>query len=321
MTETQSAPSGAPDQNQTTQRPAKRRKLAAAEREPEKIRVELNIEKWPGIWQPAKAHTKVALRTLERHVELRNGDRATSKLLIGFTELGTLTTEDPESKPWSMTFYPFGVTFSSTGTFNQNLRLPGMIFDTETGLYHDGAREYSPELGRYFQTDPIGLDSGSTNTYAYANNNPLRLIDTSGTFSYISAGVRDAIDNLTPTASPFSGLTIAGTLSDAKTIDNAAFFARLAGLPIKDNPVATVCLGLADAYSTYQMALTQHSYAGLAATYAGLANVAALIGSEIYSIAATAWEVAFPHPQPEDLSHPYELAFPAPILPLVHTRQ
>jgi hypothetical protein len=97
VTETQSAPGGAPDQNQTTQRPAKRRKLAAAEREPEKIRVELNIEKWPGIWQPAKAHTKVALRTLERHVELRNGDRATSKLLIGFTELGTLTTEDQKT--------------------------------------------------------------------------------------------------------------------------------------------------------------------------------------------------------------------------------
>ena len=34
------------------------------------------------------------LRTLERHVDLRGGERATSKLLIGFTELGTLTTED-----------------------------------------------------------------------------------------------------------------------------------------------------------------------------------------------------------------------------------
>ena len=59
----------------------------------EKIRVELNIEKWPGIWQPAKGHTRHALRTLERQVEVKEG-RAVSKLLIGFTELGTLTTED-----------------------------------------------------------------------------------------------------------------------------------------------------------------------------------------------------------------------------------
>ena len=59
----------------------------------DKIRVELNIEKWPGIWQPAKGHTRHALRTLERQVEVKEG-RAVSKLLIGFTELGTLTTED-----------------------------------------------------------------------------------------------------------------------------------------------------------------------------------------------------------------------------------
>src|ERR1035438_1136258 len=65
-----------------------------SEGQPEKIRVELNIEKWPGIWQPAKGHTKLALRTLERQVEFKDGVRAISKLLIGFTELGTLTTED-----------------------------------------------------------------------------------------------------------------------------------------------------------------------------------------------------------------------------------
>jgi hypothetical protein len=59
----------------------------------EKIRVELNIEKWPGIWQPAKGHTKLVPRTLERRVVSGDG-QATSKLIIGFTDLGTLTTED-----------------------------------------------------------------------------------------------------------------------------------------------------------------------------------------------------------------------------------
>jgi hypothetical protein len=64
-----------------------------SEGQPEKIRVELNIEKWPGIWQPAKGHTKLVARTLERHVASGDG-QATSKLLVGFTDLGTLTTED-----------------------------------------------------------------------------------------------------------------------------------------------------------------------------------------------------------------------------------
>jgi hypothetical protein len=64
-----------------------------SEGQPEKIRVELNIEKWPGIWQPAKGHTKLVARTLERHVASGDG-QATSKLIVGFTDLGTLTTED-----------------------------------------------------------------------------------------------------------------------------------------------------------------------------------------------------------------------------------
>ena len=64
-----------------------------SEKQSEKIRVELNIEKWPGIWQPAKGHTKLVARTLERHVSSQAG-QAISKLIVGFTDLGTLTTED-----------------------------------------------------------------------------------------------------------------------------------------------------------------------------------------------------------------------------------
>jgi hypothetical protein len=71
-----------------------KRGSGAVEKQPEKIRVELNIEKWPGIWQPSKGHTRLAARTLERQVELQSGGRVSSKLIVGFTDLGTLTTED-----------------------------------------------------------------------------------------------------------------------------------------------------------------------------------------------------------------------------------
>lgn len=91
MAKTSAATSG--KQNTAHNQDSKRAALAV-EKQPEKIRVELNIEKWPGIWQPSKGHTKLISRTLERQVELKSGDRASSKLIVGFTDLGTLTTED-----------------------------------------------------------------------------------------------------------------------------------------------------------------------------------------------------------------------------------
>lgn len=60
----------------------------------EKIRVELNVEKWPGMWRPARSKNAPSVRVLERDIQLDDGTRGTSKLEIGFTQLGTITTED-----------------------------------------------------------------------------------------------------------------------------------------------------------------------------------------------------------------------------------
>ena len=98
----------------TPRRRAKEKVVSIAEKQkPEKIRAELNIEKWPGIWQPAKAHTRLARRTLERNVELKDRGVAVSKLIIGFTDLGTLTTEDQKMfyaliRQWEEAGKPFG---------------------------------------------------------------------------------------------------------------------------------------------------------------------------------------------------------------------
>ena len=43
------------------------------------------------------------------------------------------------------------------------------------------ARDYDPSVGRYVESDPIGLDGGSFSTYTYTNDNPLSFIDPSGT--------------------------------------------------------------------------------------------------------------------------------------------
>jgi RHS repeat-associated protein len=46
---------------------------------------------------------------------------------------------------------------SGLGTFACNLRLPGQYYDKETNLHYNYFRDYEPAIGRYVQSDPIGL--------------------------------------------------------------------------------------------------------------------------------------------------------------------
>jgi len=60
----------------------------------DRISAERNIEKWPAIWQTAKAHLNPEARHFEREIELADGRRVKSKVKVGFTDEGVLTTED-----------------------------------------------------------------------------------------------------------------------------------------------------------------------------------------------------------------------------------
>jgi RHS repeat-associated protein len=63
--------------------------------------------------------------------------------------------------------------------FDLPLRLPGQYFDAETGLHYNYFRDYDPSIGRYGESDPIGL-LGGLNTYAYVRSAPLVHSDVSG---------------------------------------------------------------------------------------------------------------------------------------------
>jgi RHS repeat-associated protein len=80
---------------------------------------------------------------------------------------------------WSAYLDPFGNANILQDDIENNLRFPGQYFDAETGLSYNWHRYYDASIGRYITADPIGLEAG-VNFYAYANANPLNLIDPYG---------------------------------------------------------------------------------------------------------------------------------------------
>ncbi|UPZ15123.1 toxin TcdB middle/C-terminal domain-containing protein [Flavobacterium humidisoli] len=81
-------------------------------------------------------------------------------------------------------YHPFGTTSYQANSAEikaaaKRYRFTGMERDEETGLEYHSARYYLPWLGRWLNSDPIGVGDG-VNVYAYCKGNPVTKTDKGG---------------------------------------------------------------------------------------------------------------------------------------------
>ena len=109
------------------------------------------------------------------------GAKAEDLYFIHNDHLGTaqVITDKDQTVVWQGDYQPFGEVEETTAVIENPTRFPGQYFDQETGLHYNWMRDYDPVLGRYLQSDAIGLIDGS-NTYGYALGNPLTYYDPNG---------------------------------------------------------------------------------------------------------------------------------------------
>ncbi len=85
-----------------------------------------------------------------------------------------------------------------------DMRFPGQRYDSATGMNYNYFRDYDPSVGRYTQSDPIGL-AGGISTYGYVGGNPLTRTDAFGLrpgdcYKSPQIAAANAISDINPTS-------------------------------------------------------------------------------------------------------------------------
>jgi RHS repeat-associated protein len=126
----------------------------------------------------------------DRPIVWFEGSGFTSPNYLHADERGSIiATTDSTGTATVYTYGPYGEPMSTwTGS---RFRYTGQTAIPEAQLYNYKARVYSPSLGRFLQTDPVGT-KGDLNLYAYAYNDPLDRADPTGLLDIYIGGASDA---------------------------------------------------------------------------------------------------------------------------------
>ncbi len=87
-----------------------------------------------------------------------------------------------------MDYDAFGAVITDTNPGFQPFGFAGGLYDRQTGLVHDGARDYDPRTGRWTARDPLLFDGGQTNLYVYAGDDPVNGRDANGLGGSVTVG-------------------------------------------------------------------------------------------------------------------------------------
>jgi hypothetical protein len=161
----------------------------------DRIRPELNIEKWAGLWRPSHSPMASEVRTLEREYRTKDGTRLKASVEVGFSHLGVLTTEDQK------TYYALVKEWEISG------RSPSHVFFSVRGL----ARILHKKWG----TNVI--------TAITASLNRLRATPITWENAYFDADRRETLEQI-ETLNILSDLKIVRRKADGRVTKEAGYF-------------------------------------------------------------------------------------------------
>jgi RHS repeat-associated protein len=163
-----------------------------------------------------------------------------------------LVTNSSKVAVWRANNYAFNRSIALNQIGELNVGFPGQYYDTETGHWNNGFRDYDDDTGRYLQSDPIGLQAG-TNPYAYVMSNPVNAVDPSGLIVVFdpnaSQAVKDAYTDLKKTKKGKAMCTALENSSETYTVGettrdtNYDPIFKIVSLNVKDPHRAVTQLG------------------------------------------------------------------------------
>ena len=130
---------------------------------------------------------------------------SSSSIAIYYVETDQLDTPRAVIRPsdgaqmWTWFSGPFGaeepnINPQGARTFTYDLRFPGQVVGAWGSTSQNYMRDYDPAVGRYVESDPIGLAGGSLSTYAYAEGNPVSFEDPKGLQAATGAAIGTAVE-------------------------------------------------------------------------------------------------------------------------------